>query len=65
MSEPHAPHGHEEGHHGPATLPFHEADWNEFKENDKHAAAVIVLLMTCIFLCGLALYTVVAVVVAG
>jgi hypothetical protein len=65
MSDPHAAHGHEEGHHGPAAVPFSEDEWTEFQENDKHAAATIVLLMTCIFLTGLALYTLVAVAAAG
>ncbi len=55
----HAP----EGHSG--TLPFSEAEWKEFRQSDKGAGGAIVGLMTAIFLIGVVLYTVVAIVVAG
>ncbi len=64
MTEPHAEHGHEGGH-APLVLPFNEANWEEFRESDKGAGKVIVLLMAGIFLTGLALYVVVAVVVSA
>jgi hypothetical protein len=62
-----APHTHHEPHggHAPAALPFNEAAWQEFRQSDIGAAKVIVLLMAGIFLTGLALYTLVAIVAAS
>jgi hypothetical protein len=44
---------------------FTEAEISEFHQSDVGACRVIVLLMTSIFLGGLALYTTVAIVVAS
>jgi hypothetical protein len=52
-------------HHGTVTLPFQEADWEEFHEEDRNMARIIVLLMAGIFIIGLCLYTVIALVAAG
>ena len=57
MSDPHAP----------ATtpaLPFSDADWKEFHESDKGAGGAIIVLMGGIFIIGLVLYTIVAIVAA-
>jgi hypothetical protein len=53
--------GHAAHHEGGRAVPFTAEDWQEFHENDAGAGKVIVLLMTGIFLTGLALYTVVAI----
>jgi hypothetical protein len=46
------------GHTAPA--PFSPEEIEQFQKNDKHAAAVIVGLMTSIFMIGLLLYSFVA-----
>lgn len=59
-ADPHAPHGH---HHGPA-LPFTDAQMQELHKSDIGAGGAVIVLMTAIFTIGLALYTVIAIVVA-
>jgi hypothetical protein len=57
MTQPHAP----ASAHGSEDMPyFPAAQWDEFKKEDIHAGAMVILLMTCIFGIGLVLYTVVA-----
>ena len=54
------------GHHAPgghAAL-FTDAQLHSFHEDDKHAGGAVIVLMSAIFSIGLALYTVVAYVVA-
>jgi hypothetical protein len=46
--------------HGSAA-PFSEVEAEEFHRSDRGAGAVIILLMTGIFLCGVVLYTTVAI----
>src|SRR5262245_15448327 len=53
MSDPH--HG-----HGAPALPFTDADWAQFHKDDVTAGKAIILLMTGIFLLGVAMYTRVA-----
>lgn len=55
MSDPH--HDHASPH---AALPFHDADWQQFKKDDITAGGAIIKLMTAIFLVGVVLYSVVA-----
>jgi hypothetical protein len=43
-------------HAAPAKSPFTPEEIAQFRADDKHAAAVIVLLMTGIFTIGLVLY---------
>jgi len=49
------------GHsHGAAnTLHFSEPEWAQLQADDRHAGAVVLGLMTCIFAIGLILYTIV------
>jgi hypothetical protein len=49
------------GHsHSAATaLHFPPAEWEQLQSDDRHAGAVVLGLMTCIFAIGLVLYTVV------
>lgn len=43
--------------HGQAdALPFSTSEWDEMRNEDKHAASVIVLLMMAIFILGVSLY---------
>jgi hypothetical protein len=58
MSDPH-----EHAATAPA-LPFSEVEWKEFHDNDIHAGAAIILLMTGIFSIGLVLYTTIAIIVS-
>jgi hypothetical protein len=45
------------GHAHPATpLPFSPAEWEQLQADDRHAAAVVLGLMTTIFTIGLLLY---------
>ena len=47
-------------HHAPSPgLPFSEADWKEFHQEDITAARAVVVLMTAIFSMGVVLYTIV------
>ncbi len=68
MSDPHIqtqPHGHGHSHDAPhAASPFTAAQWKEFQKSDIGAGGAVIVLMTAIFSIGLALYTVVAIVVA-
>lgn len=54
------PHAHA-GHHG---LPFTDAQMQELHKSDIGAGGAVIVLMTAIFSIGLALYTVIAIVVA-
>lgn len=48
--------------HAPtAGLPYSEADWREFHEEDIKAGKAVVVLMTAIFSLGVVLYTIVMV----
>jgi hypothetical protein len=53
---------HHAAHPAARTLPFSEADWNEFQKSDIGAGGAVVVLMTAIFSIGLVLYTVIAIV---
>ena len=47
-------------HHSPtAGLPYSEADWHEFHQEDIKAGKAVVVLMTAIFSLGVVLYTIV------
>jgi hypothetical protein len=47
-------------HHAPtAGLPYSEADWHEFHQEDIKAGKAVVVLMTAIFSLGVVLYTIV------
>jgi hypothetical protein len=57
--DPHAPHG-----HGAVALPFSEAEWRQFRQDDLTGAKAIVGLMAGIFVVGLLLYATIAYVTA-
>lgn len=52
-------------HHPPSTagMPYSEADWHEFHEEDIKAGRAVVVLMTAIFSLGVVLYTIVMIAV--
>jgi hypothetical protein len=51
MSEPHG---------GPVAAPFTDAEIHEFQKSDRGAGAIVILLMTGIFLSGVLIYGVIA-----
>ncbi len=44
-------------------LHFPPAEWEQLQSDDRHAGAVVLGLMTCIFAIGLVLYTIVLITV--
>jgi len=59
MTDAHAPQA------GSGHPSFTEAEWDYFQADDRHAAASVILLMTCIFTIGLFLYGTIAWIVAS
>jgi hypothetical protein len=59
----HDAHRHHHDPHGPA-LPFTDAQMDELHKADIGAGGAVVVLMTAIFTIGLALYSLIAIVVA-
>jgi hypothetical protein len=66
MSESITPHpaGHDV-HGQAATLPFTDAEWQQFQKDDIHGGGAIVVLMASIFSIGLLLYATVALIVSS
>lgn len=48
-----------------SSLPFDEAQWRVFEEDDTQALTRVVALMSIIFAIGIALYAIIAAITAG